>query len=336
MARSSQLGRAFGLVIGLGPACVLNNLKYDDDASASATSGSSTTIAGTTIDPSATTTSTSGASEASTSGSASASATSTATTTTDTSEATSEGSTTAVTSEASTGESDTSSTTGGCERLAPGFLDKDEDGFGDAEVLGCAGEPGFAEVGGDCDDTNQDAYPGAPELCDGVDNNCNFLVDEADAALTQCDQSGSLCHLAAFEGHFYYACNGPLKPSEAHAKCQTFAVGGAAQAFHVKVESDGENGVLKGLVPKLGGDTSIGLTADPNSTGAQIEHYHWIIDDTPIGLFGATKGADPWESGQPGLDIPAERWIVIRGGNLGWNNTDDDTPLPFLCEAIPG
>ena len=52
--------------------------------------------------------------------------------------------------------------------------DRDGDGYG---LPGDASCPGGADE--DCDDTQVSIYPGAPELCDGVDNNCNLATDEA-------------------------------------------------------------------------------------------------------------------------------------------------------------
>ncbi|MEZ4237441.1 MAG: putative metal-binding motif-containing protein [Myxococcota bacterium] len=62
--------------------------------------------------------------------------------------------------------------------------DVDSDGFGDdagALPAACA-PPGYAGVGGDCDDADDSVYPGAPELCDGMDDDCDGTVpaDEAD------------------------------------------------------------------------------------------------------------------------------------------------------------
>ncbi len=62
------------------------------------------------------------------------------------------------------------------------FADNDNDSFGDAAVFvdTCAVEPpsGFALNDLDCDDTNPAIYPGATEVLDTLDNNCNGMVDE--------------------------------------------------------------------------------------------------------------------------------------------------------------
>ena len=60
------------------------------------------------------------------------------------------------------------------------YLDQDMDGFGqDAETfLFCSDTEGFSSVAGDCNDFNELVYPGAPELCDEIDNDCNEVVDD--------------------------------------------------------------------------------------------------------------------------------------------------------------
>ncbi|MFT4623353.1 MAG: MYXO-CTERM domain-containing protein, partial [Myxococcota bacterium] len=63
----------------------------------------------------------------------------------------------------------------------PWFADGDGDGFGDATdvVPSCDEPPGRVLDNTDCDDLRPDVYPGADELCDGVDQDCNGIVDDA-------------------------------------------------------------------------------------------------------------------------------------------------------------
>ena len=63
------------------------------------------------------------------------------------------------------------------------FLDADHDGFGDdASIVDvCDFTEGVSDLGGDCDDINSSVYPGATEYCDGIDNNCDSVVDESSA-----------------------------------------------------------------------------------------------------------------------------------------------------------
>jgi Putative metal-binding motif len=62
------------------------------------------------------------------------------------------------------------------------YPDSDGDGFGDdaKAVEACDAPVGFIAKGGDCNDDDAAIHPGAAELCDGVDNNCDGLVDDAD------------------------------------------------------------------------------------------------------------------------------------------------------------
>ena len=70
--------------------------------------------------------------------------------------------------------------------LLSGYADGDGDGYGDATqaVEGCEyGINGFVDNGDDCDDSTADVNPGAVEVCDGLDNDCDVLVDDDDDSL---------------------------------------------------------------------------------------------------------------------------------------------------------
>ena len=60
------------------------------------------------------------------------------------------------------------------------YPDMDGDAYGDGTraTATCGVLDGYVSVAGDCDDTVAASHPGAVELCDGLDNDCNGLADD--------------------------------------------------------------------------------------------------------------------------------------------------------------
>ncbi|MEL6348680.1 MAG: putative metal-binding motif-containing protein [Myxococcota bacterium] len=65
----------------------------------------------------------------------------------------------------------------GCDSSDPScYFDVDRDGFGAGEPLNFCDDRAV-RVDGDCDDSRPDVSPDAAEVCDGVDNDCDGIVD---------------------------------------------------------------------------------------------------------------------------------------------------------------
>lgn len=67
----------------------------------------------------------------------------------------------------------------GCEGTTY-YLDRDGDGYGDADTttLACSPPPEYVAQAGDCDDFRGHVHPGAEEVCNGIDDDCDGQVDE--------------------------------------------------------------------------------------------------------------------------------------------------------------
>jgi hypothetical protein len=84
------------------------------------------------------------------------------------------------------------------------YPDADLDGYGSASGGSrvCPGVAGWVDSGDDCDDTDPLTYPGAPEICDGKDNNCNYIERDDGGS-----EAGSWCSRYVSGDNIY--CGGP-------------------------------------------------------------------------------------------------------------------------------
>ena len=66
--------------------------------------------------------------------------------------------------------------------LIAAYPDEDVDSYGDDDsmALMCPSDvpEDWTTDGGDCDDTDEAINPGEEEICDGIDNNCDTVIDE--------------------------------------------------------------------------------------------------------------------------------------------------------------
>lgn len=95
------------------------------------------------------------------------------------------------------------------------YLDSEGDGFGNAtnHIEACLAPVGYVLDNSDCNDNNANIHPGATEICDGIDNDCDASSADGseDTQLgAACDGTDSdLCK----EGN-YYCASGSLACSD--------------------------------------------------------------------------------------------------------------------------
>jgi hypothetical protein len=85
------------------------------------------------------------------------------------------------------------------------YIDQDGDGYGTSDpaypvLRDCSQPMGYASVAGDCDDFDAAIHPGAAEVCDGKDDNCNGMIDEGLPTQVYCRDLDGDGHGVASEG----------------------------------------------------------------------------------------------------------------------------------------
>ena len=153
----------------------------------------------------------------------------------------------------------------GCATEVTYFADADGDGAGAGAALsGCVIPAGHAAEAGDCDATAASRRPGAPEVCNGADDDCDAAFDEGVLIVFYADADGDGFGDAARSRQ---ACTVPAGYAANDDDCHD----GAASTHPGAVEvCDGEDddcdaavdeGVLVAFYPDCDGDGFAGASA---------------------------------------------------------------------------
>ncbi|MFH1463952.1 MAG: MopE-related protein [Pseudomonadota bacterium] len=191
------------------------------------------------------------------------------------------------------------------------YADADGDGVGDVGVttLACSAPSDFVSDATDCDDADDTVYPGAVELCDGQDDDCDGLVDEDDPEVAD-----ALTFYADADGDGF-----------GDAGVTTLAC--SAPSDFVTDATDCDD-VLDTVFPG----------ADEHCDGVDEDCDGLADDDDPDTLDRTTWYADADADGYGDDATAAEACLVPAGGVLSGGDCDDADPAvnPAAIEICDG
>ena len=194
------------------------------------------------------------------------------------------------------------------------YRDSDGDGYGNpaGARTDCDTLPGYVATATDCDDSRSSANPGATEVCDGVDNDCDGSVDAADASL-----SGGTTVYTDTDGDSYgtgsalLACGVPTATATRSGDCNDAlaAVNPAAAETCNGIDDDCD---------------SLVDDADPGRLGGSV--FYTDADADGYGLTSATRTACTRPSGTAAAagDCDDTRATASPAASELCNGLDDD------------
>jgi hypothetical protein len=230
--------------------------------------------------------------------------------------------------------------------LDPAEVDGDADGF-----LACAGfvDAGLGLVGGgDCDDATAAVFPGAAEICDGVDTDCSGSApsDEVDAdgdgqlACAECDDSRPERYVGAPElcDGFDTDCDG-VKPNDeidwdldGWLICDDYVDLGALSVFGGGDCDGGSQNVHPEHAEACDGRDS-DCVADPDEIDSDGDRYIACSDfvDIGLGLRGGEDCAEGDASTRPGAPEVCDAIDNNCDGTLPGSELDGDGDGFIAC-----
>jgi hypothetical protein len=215
------------------------------------------------------------------------------------------------------------------------YEDDDDDGFGDATSVAraCAPPPGTVTNRQDCDDTDDTRFPGAVEVCDQSDNDCDSYVDEGVQTVffADLDHDGfgtprsSKADCAAPPNHV-------LDASDCDDTDDTEFPGAAEVCDGDDDDCDAlvDEGVLDVFFPDRDGDghgAPVGPVTGCEAPAGYADDASDCRDDDPLSFAGAAEVCDGRDNdcdGLPDEDADVERTWYRDADADGWG-VDGDT-----------
>ena len=203
----------------------------------------------------------------------------------------------------------------GCGRDCP-TVDAD----GDGSPAACPGETATADGFIDCDDTDSSARPGAPEVCDGADNDCDGIADDGLSLTYYLDEDG--------DGY------GNLSIEDCEAPDGYIRTGGdcddadAAIGPHAEEVCDGIDNDCDGTADG-GGDQL--WYADADGDGSPSEDDPIQSCEAPAGYLPA---ADAWDCDDNNAAVSPDLEEICDGLDNDCNGTaDEDVSSTWYTDA---
>jgi hypothetical protein len=197
------------------------------------------------------------------------------------------------------------------------YLDADGDGYGrsDRTTQACTQATGHAARGGDCDDASSTTSPGAVEICDGRDNDCDGGSDEGVLATYYRDSDGDSYGRSDMTTQ---ACSAPPGYAGANNDCNDGVASirpGATETCN-DVDDDCDGAVDDGLA-------RVTYHADCDGDGVPAIAESLIACRAPT-IAPTTCSAGAWRAGTPPIpDCLDNNASVFPGRAMG-----STTPIP--------
>ncbi|MBK8705730.1 MAG: putative metal-binding motif-containing protein [Saprospiraceae bacterium] len=240
------------------------------------------------------------------------------------------------------------------------YADTDNDGYSNGITqVSCPRPVGYKVAGeltqttGDCNDANAAIKPGATEVCDGIDNNCNGMTDEGVLTTYFQDLDGD-----GFGNPFVstQSCMTPANYVTNNQDCDdSDPLEKPGQTWYADLDNDGySNGItqvscLRPMGYKLAGELTQ-TTGDCNDNNAAIKpgameicdgidnNCDGMTDEGVLTTYYLDSDSDGYYTGSPVIACsppsPAYVTVVTGGGDCNDNNFNIKPSATEVCDGV--